>query len=410
MVPAKIWILILIIILIIIIALSSNHVHGGDANTDLFSATRKLDPRAFYEALKSGANVRNDDILTILTSRMHQENSTDANIRGKLIMSIIRNHAHATLARSIPVHSIPVHSVLARPDYAERQTEGESCGRHALNNLFGGAFFQKDNGLNVSVPPNALTKLSFGNPISLQSLCIYINRHALQPVTAREACPPSENYDINVLRAGINMLGFESEQCRHQTLDTCLRKPNVVGFIVNYGAGHWVAVKKIPDERWRYINSIPESTRTPSATVITYNTFQDYLTSYGGRIEAFLVVYSTDRDFINPMTAIMRSAQQTQAQTQRSPVKGQVADELRPILEPFNDERRPEDYDYRGSLMSIVHAGDTTERDLQRIRSLKQRVGIPRLTQIFRDNKDGLENPVSVEYVLDFIETIAPRR
>jgi len=142
--------------------------------------------------------------------------------------------------------------------YEQQQSRG--CGRHALNNLFHAPYFVKHDG---SKPINDVTVDTIMPPnIPLQDLCVYLN--AKYPFFGR--CPDDENYDINVLLAALDIVGHP---CNPEVwsigrdgttrLTPPTRPDQLLGYVLNYGGGHWTSLRKIPDSsnRFEYINSIP---------------------------------------------------------------------------------------------------------------------------------------------------------
>lgn len=320
---------VLLIILIVVIAIILINGHGADRTDggapadDLVVAAMDLQPKDFYDALTQGARVddiNRDLIVQSVVANTANPKASEKDLHSaKLILTMLniyltdpkligsKGSVLPTLTTPTVRTTIPITS---SPAYAERQ-ESAACGRHSLNNLLGGRFFVKNSGLNVTLPPGQLRKDSFGVPISLQSLCRYLNHQMLRASGKGIDCPNDENYDINVLRAALNMLGFESEQSTLLTLREALIEPRIIGFIANYGAGHWVTIQKMPrlrDSIYRYINSVRELKgpyAASGATVREYTSLNEYLKEYGSSIVQILVVRSTNNDFINPVAPII---------------------------------------------------------------------------------------------------------
>jgi hypothetical protein len=129
------------------------------------------------------------------------------------------------------------------PRFFEPQ-ESLGCGRHALNNLLGGRYFIKDD-------RSVFTLDSIKIPISLQSLCRFLSNE-LRIFETLE-CLEDENYDTNVLRSALNILGFPVEQKTRETIED---NPEIFGFIVNYGGGHWVSLRRLDDGNYKYTDSV----------------------------------------------------------------------------------------------------------------------------------------------------------
>ena len=149
--------------------------------------------------------------------------------------------------------------------YWERQ-QSAACGRHALNNLFGTKIFIADD--KSEITDATFQTLGTKVPISLQSLCRYLSKDERYGDKGTDgklvplACPPEENYDNLVLEAALGVLGYkggipntiEGVPIRDwKNIHT--NDKDVIGYIVNFGAGHWVAYRKLPDGKYKYINS-----------------------------------------------------------------------------------------------------------------------------------------------------------
>lgn len=123
-------------------------------------------------------------------------------------------------------------------EYFQRQDGGSSCGRNSLNNLFGHKYFDKKNSKIFNINKN----LSI--PINLDSFCKFIPQ-----LNRKQFCDNSENYDATFLVYCIYLLGYHCELWdNHVTINEYLTNKitenNVIGFIINYGANHWVCLKK----------------------------------------------------------------------------------------------------------------------------------------------------------------------
>ena len=87
-------------------------------------------------------------------------------------------------------------------------------------------------------------------PVPLQSVCKLLqdNWTVGEPLT----CPDDENYDTNILRAGLNLYGFPVEQTGELEWNI---ESDDFGYVVNFGGGHWVALRKNATDLV-YINSV----------------------------------------------------------------------------------------------------------------------------------------------------------
>ena len=145
--------------------------------------------------------------------------------------------------------------LISVPDYFQKQ-ESAACGRHALNNLLGGEFFIKgifntdekyeeaelnETGENLSSEA--------GKQFNLLKLCKYIaEKTAIVFTNPVNFCQANENYDTNVLELALQVCGFKTE---NRTSDLFIEegdKTNLLGYIINYGGGHWVTLKYTPDK------------------------------------------------------------------------------------------------------------------------------------------------------------------
>jgi len=154
------------------------------------------------------------------------------------------NEGAAFIAAQGPVINLCgaiVHPHVINTRFYESQ-ESLGCGRHALNNLLGGRYFQKEGDYN----PDVL-------PISLQGLCRTMGVILRSRGVGETECPSSEFYDVTVLAAGLNVLGFKASQ--NIIRDSVYSRDDSYGFIVNKQQGaHWVALRKEGD-RYRFIDS-----------------------------------------------------------------------------------------------------------------------------------------------------------
>ena len=147
-------------------------------------------------------------------------------------------------------------------DFYEQQESGTSgCGRHALNNLFHAKYFSKTD---ATKPITDKTIGAIEPPgIPLNDLCVFLQ----SKYDYLEACPANEDYDINILLAALDVIGHPanidvwSRDENDATHFTPQMSPDqLLGYIINYGGGHWVALRKIPvaaaGPQFEYIDSI----------------------------------------------------------------------------------------------------------------------------------------------------------
>jgi hypothetical protein len=175
----------------------------------------------------------------------------------------------APLARPITPPE-PTETIQYDKDFYEKQ-QSKGCGRHALNNLLGGAYFIKSG--NDEVTDESVKTLKA--PIALQPVCEWLKKKDIVG-----DCPENENYDINVLQAGLNVLSYPVEIV---TMDDLQYNKDIVGYIVNFGASHWVALRnrdKFNDtsddgNNFKYINSIGHESLPTKGEVTSLNNFKE---------------------------------------------------------------------------------------------------------------------------------------
>ena len=166
-------------------------------------------------------------------------------------------------------------------DYYEKQEEGSSgCGRHALNNLFGQLVFIKEGGI---LTPKLFKNMTIEtDKIPLQSICkMLLQEGMIQPKKGKKGekdeviCPDDEDYDSLILQAGLGVLGYSAkipdiQEKWKDTKDT--NDEDVIGYIVNFGAGHWVSFRKLDDGKYKYIDSVGNK---PKGEINTLNKLKE---------------------------------------------------------------------------------------------------------------------------------------
>ena len=162
------------------------------------------------------------------------------------------NEGAAFIAAQGPVRNLCgtiIHNHVINNKFYETQ-ESLGCGRHALNNLLGGKYFKKEGDYN----PNEL-------PISLQGLCRTMGAILTSRGVEGTHCPDNEFYDVTVLTAALNILGFKvSQNIPREKVES---RDDTYGFIVNKQVGaHWVALRKEGD-KYRFIDSMDKAAHAP---------------------------------------------------------------------------------------------------------------------------------------------------
>ena len=221
------------------------------------------------------------------------------------------------------------------PNYEQKQ-ESAGCGRHALNHLLGGTYFIRSNlsGYTEPLLIKAGKEISTTKPMDLQRVCKYLYHHPIHPLGSNtekieEICPKSENYHADVLTTALRAIGYNTT-INYDPIVSLENKeiPDPIGYLINYGAGHWVSLHKdingytyknsttgdkppsVEDTKKAKANieaaqrgltdeealarAIAESMKPINSdapiSIRTYNNTQDYLTDYGSIIYAVITV------------------------------------------------------------------------------------------------------------------------
>lgn len=147
----------------------------------------------------------------------------------------------------------------------EQQASG--CGRHALNNLLGHAYFT---GFNSKINDNPYTLDELKDIIenitekqlNLDKLCKYLDIRELNitGISEDKPCPTDENYNINVLIIALGLIGFEINNTFQFNKDKAnkvnkankapnIDDTNVFGLLININKTHWVSARKYETEK-----------------------------------------------------------------------------------------------------------------------------------------------------------------
>ena len=212
-----------------------------------------------------------------------------------------------------PVAAVPIMGAtqqkLYTPDFFEHQAPGNGCGRHALNNLFHNEYFIRESSTYV-INDETLNRYPI-LPVPLNTLCTYL---LTKYSDLLEGCQADENYDINILVAGLDWIGHPTNTDRWARSSYTLSPPenqiNLLGYIINYGAYHWVALRKLlaPDKEgnnYEYTNSTYYTTVSGEKIPIRrlYKTVDAYIAEYGSQIYNVIEV-SKYTGTINPLTRL----------------------------------------------------------------------------------------------------------
>ena len=169
---------------------------------------------------------------------------------------------------------LPVKNELDKFDgtFGEEQ-EASGCGRHALNNLLGHAYFT---GYKTRTDDNPYTLVELKDIIenitekqlNLDKLCKYLTirdndkKKSIIEDDNHNDCPEEENYNINVLITALGLIGFEINNTFQLTEDKAnkgktpeINDANVFGLLININKTHWVSARKI-DKQIYYMDSL----------------------------------------------------------------------------------------------------------------------------------------------------------
>ena len=152
-----------------------------------------------------------------------------------------------------------------------QQQESSACGRHALNNLFGGEVFVK-----TTNPPTRFDNVKDnlktfnlsnkkGKQFPLNDFCLYLNRHdASKDNKVNGPCPYYENYEIQIMTEALKIMGYNMDTVKLETgdcdPDVNYNEQDFIGYIANISE-HWIAYKHVGNCMLYYIDSRDSSTR-----------------------------------------------------------------------------------------------------------------------------------------------------
>ena len=171
------------------------------------------------------------------------------------------------------IHHHRIVSVFTPNNTFREKQESAGCGRHALNNLLRETVFTVgDRNIPFTFDPNNIIY-----PVPLQSICNTWSRLLTPGSDISLTCSAAEYYDFEVLKIGLNQMGYNTlkldEDRLHGMLIPEFRLVNnrifqvypiqddlkidgFVGYLVaNIGGGHWECIRKI-DNRYEWVNSI----------------------------------------------------------------------------------------------------------------------------------------------------------
>jgi len=191
------------------------------------------------------------------------KNSKKNKIQKKKIYNCLNGGSTEPLITVLP-------PLVKKQNFFEPQ-QGLGCGRHSLNNLLENTFFikgeendppynendAKEKGINLSFEP--------GKQFNLRRFCKYLASSPIISATTTNEnyCPINENYDVNILLKALNFCGFEVAQLHDTNTFISDDGNGVIGYIINYGAWHWVALRYNKDakdaEKYELVDSMVDS-------------------------------------------------------------------------------------------------------------------------------------------------------
>lgn len=188
------------------------------------------------------------------------------------------------------------------PTFFEKQEPGLlGCGRHALNNLFHTVYFIKDGSYEIN---DSNIEATLSTPIPLNTLCKYLySKDKYKSIL--DICSDSEYYDIQILIAGLGIIGHATAEIWNtatRTITNLERLKNPIGYIINYGKNHWVALRKRPmpyeGKPFEYIDSL-------STTKEYYDTLEEYINAYKNK-KRIVNILGVDAftEYMNPLTTL----------------------------------------------------------------------------------------------------------
>ena len=252
------------------------------------------------------------------------------------------------------------------PRFFQPQITALGCGRFALNNLFHNERFvfnpskgfqsTTDNGLTRDQFSNKysqeFSKMATRDQINLSEVCHIVSRFLLMNglFTADNSCRDNEYFSMDVLQSALQIIGHETNEV--QILDNT-KKPidmatfhdydnhdlyvrddatntytlssdnkNLLGYIINYGKDHYVALRKLPKgNKFEYLDSQEPNT---NRTGLTTFEFLKYVTTMNKRIVSIRQVLNITKS-INPFETLQAEYEKERAEdTGQDKLKRQI--------------------------------------------------------------------------------------
>ena len=206
------------------------------------------------------------------------------------------------------------------PVICSKQDGALSCGRNALNNLFGKLYFSEPDEFLPAYTEKEINSLieniSDTNKFNLHRFCKYIEPLYKNPLLEAkkdkksktsieelrqakldmELCRLDENYNVTLLINALNILGYENIELngKHNVLSVLLeldkyiingKLSEILGMIINYHGSHWVCLQ------FDNINRKYYEKDSVNEVSIIYNSLTEYINANYHRIVEVLIIF-----------------------------------------------------------------------------------------------------------------------
>ena len=313
-------------------------------------------------------------------------------------------------------------------DFFEPQSEGLGCGRHALNNLLGDktpAFSKGEN------KPYVIPKKEIKLPIPLREVCqlVFQTRKQTGEKDLQDFCQKNENYEVDVLLASLNIIGFNfhKDYSTDNDLEHDLTNDDTfVGYLINLGnnsrAGvgiaHWVAIKYDKEtKQFHYIDSFDKDKSVRQKMIFKkFTSLKDWWNKPNspkdGKVISVIPVVNTGK-FIDPVQILKDSvdSQKKDKKTVKNLEKAkeklnkEISKNFKLYLQEFNyknkesvekDKQNPNPYKF-----IQPNSPETVEIIVKQINEYKQNNGLDTL-----ESQKDLINILKLQYQLGGKKTI----
>jgi hypothetical protein len=184
----------------------------------------------------------------------------------------------------------------SRIEYIEPQ-ESLYCGKHALNNLLGGDYFTTSSGAAPYTREDILrigSTLSPRNKLDLNRFCkLLAQTPGLIEDPGREPCPDNGDFASNLLVLALRISGFQAGYINIEKQYAAFKSDNtdnLLGYIVNYGGGHWVClIYNESSNNYIYKDSVGPVSRS-------YATITEYIGERANILQILRVSIRSDQD------------------------------------------------------------------------------------------------------------------